>query len=133
MYSFYTGHSLGAALSSVAFLLLNKSNELRDKIKFYNVTFALPMFGNVDLKKNIHSSGLEENMFHFVVDRDLIPSFLLLGFAYQQLGNPISLFLGSVVEKIAPSLIEEYGKNDEEKKHLMECKDGLMEATTIFP
>ena len=38
------------------------------------------------------------------------------------------MFLGSVVENQAPSLIEKYGKNDEQKKHLMECKDGLMKA-----
>ena len=72
-----TGHSLGAATSAMVHILLNTefNQEKFPDLHFYNVTFALPLFGNLGLKKIMESTSENmRNMFHFVNYDDIVPA-----------------------------------------------------------
>ena len=83
-----TGHSLGAATSAMVHILLNANFNQIDfpdmTLVFYNVTFALPLFGNLALKNHMQESNSEnikiynsenmKNMFHFVNYDDIVPA-----------------------------------------------------------
>lgn len=54
-----TGHSLGAATSAMVHLLLSKKLDKHD-IELHNVTFALPLFGNMALNDYIYDAAEAE-------------------------------------------------------------------------
>jgi len=77
-----TGHSLGAAVSSLAFIWLKRT--LEDHRTFgqsnvVNITFALPLFGNIPLKRHLEENGYAQSMHHFVKSTDIIPAMPFVG------------------------------------------------------
>ena len=96
-----TGHSLGAATSSMVHIML--AREFCPKIRdgcdtvINNVTFALPLFGNLDLKSHLQFQASEnmKNMFHFVNYTDLVPAIALMPHAYSNLSYPIQKTLSN--------------------------------------
>ena len=117
-----TGHSKGAAVSALVYLFLaaEKSAEKFSGIDFHNITFALPMFANSNLKKFIEESSpeLDKKMFHFVVSKDIVPSMLLLGHVYKEL----PMF---VKEKLTDATIEKYVTDEN-------LKEAAKRALVIF-
>ena len=135
-----TGHSLGAATSSMVHIMLAREfcPEKYEgcTVVFYNVTFALPLFGNLGLKKYLQSDQASENMknmFHFVNYADLVPAIALMPHVYSNLSYPIQkalsnpsfwtnlfMFFGKIqpesseekvkLEKIASDLTKEIAK-----------------------
>jgi hypothetical protein len=77
------GHSLGAATAAMVHLGFT-SNQVHDRTigqEFLNITFALPMFGNLALKKFIATKTdfiAFTNMHHFVNAADVIPAACLI-------------------------------------------------------
>ena len=129
-----TGHSLGAATSALVHILLVSSFECDE---FFNVTFALPLFGNLSLKNHLQSidtSGNFKNMFHFVKYTDLVPAVALMPHVYKNLSSAIGgiisypsfltsffMSIGTIqpetseekekIEQIASNLAEQIAKN----------------------
>ena len=80
-------------------------------LDFYNVTFALPLFGNLALKNHMETSSENmKNMFHFVNYEDIVPAVGLIPHVYNNLSylkqsggssiefwTKLSKFLGFVV------------------------------------
>ena len=84
-----TGHSLGAATSALVHILLVARFDLEE---IFNVTFALPLFGNLALKNHLQSIDASEhfkNMFHFVNYTDLVPAVALMPHVYKNLSHAI--------------------------------------------
>ena len=124
-----TGHSKGAAVSALVYLTL-AAEKFAGKfpgISFHNITFALPMFANEALKKFIEetSSKLDEEMFHFVVSKDIVPSMLLLGKVY----NELSPF---VKKQLTAATIERYVTDENLKKVAKKTLDIFEECQFQF-
>ena len=90
-----TGHSLGAATSSMVHILLVLSQDEEMKyVEFQNMTFASPLFGNLDLKKAIlsHPDQRLKNMYHFVNCDDIVPAVSIIEDVYANLTNGVSFW-----------------------------------------
>ena len=88
-----TGHSLGAATSSIAHILLVLSQDEEMKnVEFQNMAFASPLFGNLDLKKAILSDPdlRLRNMYHFVNCDDIVPAVTIIEETYANLTYAVS-------------------------------------------
>ena len=89
-----TGHSLGAATSSIAHILLVLSQDEEMKnVEFQNMAFASPLFGNLDLKKAIlsHPDLRLRNMYHFVNCDDIVPAVTIIEETYANLTYAVSI------------------------------------------
>ena len=67
------GHSLGAAIAQIVHIHLHDEFDCET----VNVTFAAPLVGNVALREQLAVSGAGQpmrNMYHFVLDTDIVPS-----------------------------------------------------------
>ena len=91
-----TGHSLGAATSSIVhiLLILNSQSEEMKSLEYHNVAFATPLFGNLDLKKAIlaHSDPRLKNMYHFVNCDDIVPAVAIIEDVYANLTTGVSIW-----------------------------------------
>ena len=91
-----TGHSLGAATSSIVhiLLILNSQSEEMKSLEYHNVAFATPLFGNLDLKKAIlaHSDPRLKNMYHFVNCDDIVPAVAIIEDFYANLTTGVSIW-----------------------------------------
>ena len=95
------GHSLGGAVSAVLYLLLQKTTGVPVKNeKIYNFTFGAPLIGDSDLQENVASCGFDMNMFNFVVNKDIIPSWLLGSYTLQALVESIKTNKSKWIETI---------------------------------
>ena len=67
-------------------LVLSQDEEMKN-IEFQNMAFASPLFGNLDLKKNIlkHPDLRLRNMYHFVNCEDMIPAATIIEETYDNL------------------------------------------------
>ena len=131
-----TGHSLGAATSALVHIMLVTKWQCDE---YYNVTFALPLFGNLSLKNHLQSidaSGNFKNMFHFVNNTDLVPAVALMPHVCNNLSSAIGgiisypsfltsffMSIGTIqpetseekeaIEQMASKLAEQISKNKE--------------------
>ena len=91
-----TGHSLGAATSSIVHILLvlNSQSEEMKSLEYHNIAFATPLFGNLDLKKAIlaHSDPRLKNMYHFVNCDDIVPAVAIIEDVYANLTTGVSIW-----------------------------------------
>ena len=89
-----TGHSLGAATSSMVhiMLVLKLQSEAMKSLECHNIGFATPLFGNLDLKKAIlaHSDSRLKNMYHFVNCDDIVPAVAIIEETYANLTYGVS-------------------------------------------
>ena len=79
------GHSLGAAIAAMVHLEFVSDQALGSK-EFVNITFALPMFGNLALKRFLLESNIQicQKMHHFVNPADIIPAACFIQNAQQE-------------------------------------------------
>ena len=88
-YVITTGHSQGGCVSTMTHLrLLNfftNPEELAPSQDFLNFTFGAPMFGNYRSASYFSENALDQNMYHFVSTRDIVPAVLSIGHTYQTL------------------------------------------------
>ena len=91
-----TGHSLGAATSSIVHILLvlNSQSEEMRSLEYHNIAFATPLFGNLDLKKAIlaHSDSRLKNMYHFINCDDIVPAVAIIEDVYANLTTGVSIW-----------------------------------------
>lgn len=83
-----TGHSLGAAISSMVHILLVLwQDQAMKNVELQNIAFASPLFGNLDLKRAIlkHPDLRLRNMYHFVNCDDIIPAVTIIEETYDSL------------------------------------------------
>ena len=76
------------------YLLLAKDKTYENNdFELYNVTFALPMFGNMALKYWYEENCLKfgKNMFHYVYEEDVVPASLYANYAFNQLNAAFKL------------------------------------------
>ena len=94
-----TGHSLGAATSSIAHILLvlSQDEEMKNVVEFQNLAFASPLFGNLDLKKAIlsHFDPRLKNMHHFVNCDDIVPAVTIIEETYDNLTYAVSTIVSN--------------------------------------
>ena len=90
-----TGHSLGAAISQLVYKQLREEIMKERKIsaedfkcEVLNVTFATPMVGNLKLRESLGENNLSQNMYHFVLDEDIVPAVLFYKHAYERIPKP---------------------------------------------
>ena len=113
-----TGHSLGAATSSVLHLLLANDQKNQPSCdlqkvfqhdsdpKLVNVAFATPMFGNMGLKNFVAKDPRFGNMYHFVDSGDIVPSVLFISHVYHQnLSFSVKLALNLSYENLKTVII----------------------------
>ena len=88
-----TGHSLGAATSSMLHILLVAANKMKN-LDFYNIGFATPLFGNLELKEAIlkHPDPKLKNMYHFVNCDDIVPAVAIIEDVYSNLTTGVSIW-----------------------------------------
>ena len=79
-----TGHSLGAALSQVVYIQLKDYIKSQTKSKIINISFAGPMVGNSDLRRQL-GNDKAKNMYHFDLAEDIIPAISFYRHAFQKL------------------------------------------------
>ena len=91
-----TGHSLGAATSSIVHILLvlMSQDEQMKTLEYHNLGFATPLFGNLELKKAIlaHPDSRLRNMYHFVNCDDIVPAVSIIEDVYANLTNGVSFW-----------------------------------------
>ena len=91
-----TGHSLGAATSSIVHILLvlNSQSEEMRSLEYHNIAFATPLFGNLDLKKAIlaHPDPRLKNMYHFINCDDIVPAVAIIEDVYANLTTGVSIW-----------------------------------------
>ena len=89
----FCGHSLGAAISALTYMIMAK--KFGKKYEFYNITFALPMFGNMALKSwfDENKEKLGNHMYHFVKADDIVPALLYANCAFNKLNSVIKYIL----------------------------------------
>ena len=91
-----TGHSLGAATSSIVHILLvlMSQDEQMKTLEYHNIGFATPLFGNLELKKAIlaHPDSRLRNMYHFVNCDDIVPAVSIIEDVYANLTNGVSFW-----------------------------------------
>ena len=88
-----TGHSLGAALSQVVYIQLKDKITKARKLKEFNcnvinISFAGPLVGNMDLRRQLGEDNKAKSMYHFVLAEDIIPASAFYKHAYQRLPEP---------------------------------------------
>ena len=90
-----TGHSLGGAISQLVYVQLKtrimEQRNIEDfQSEVLNVTFASPLVGNLQFRERLMQmpENLAENMFHFVVDEDVVPPLLFYKHAYEKIPSP---------------------------------------------
>ena len=79
-----TGHSLGAALSEIVYIRLKNYIQSKTKSKIINISFAGPMVGNSDLRRQLQKDKAK-NMYHFVLAEDIIPAMAFINHLFQRL------------------------------------------------
>ena len=79
------GHSLGGAISSIvtADILAEQARRERTTSGRFvcdviNITFGSPLFGDEDVRRYLQERKFSEKMFHFVAEKDPVPSLLSL-------------------------------------------------------
>ena len=93
-----TGHSLGAAVSSMVHVLLVRGShaEPMKSLEYHNIGFATPLFGNLDFKKAIlslsRSDARLKNMYHFVNCDDIVPAVAIIEDVYANLTTGVSIW-----------------------------------------
>ena len=91
-----TGHSLGAATSSIfhILLVLMSQDEEMKTLEYHNIGFATPLFGNLELKKAIlaHPDPRLRNMYHFINCDDIVPAVSIIEDVYANLTNGVSFW-----------------------------------------
>ena len=93
-----TGHSLGAATSTMVHILLVLKSQDEEtgmkSLEYHNIAFATPLFGNLDLKKAIlaHSDPRLKNMYHFVNCDDIVPAVAIIEDVYANLTTGVSIW-----------------------------------------
>ena len=91
-----TGHSLGAATSSMLHILLVNNFLGRTELDFMNLTFAPPMIGNLELKKFMSKDERFGKMFHFTNVDDPVPASMFIPFVYNSISFIKRLGLNTV-------------------------------------
>ena len=88
-----TGHSLGAATSSMVHIMLVLKLQ-KSKSECQNIGFATPLFGNLDLKKAIlaHPEPRLRNMYHFINCDDIVPAVSIIEDVYANLTTGVSIW-----------------------------------------
>ena len=124
-----TGHSLGAATSALVHILLVTAWNCDE---FYNVTFALPLFGNLGLKNHLQSietSGNFKNMFNFVNYTDLVPAVALMPHVYKNLSSAIGEIISypSFLTSFFMSIGTIQPENKEKKEQIKQIASNLAE------
>ena len=93
-----TGHSLGAATSTMVHILLVLKSQDEEtgmkSLEYHNIAFATPLFGNLDLKEAIlaHSDPRLKNMYHFVNCDDIVPAVAIIEDVYSNLTTGVSIW-----------------------------------------
>ena len=128
-----TGHSLGAATSSIAHILLVLSQDKEIKeMELQNIAFATPLFGNLDLKKAIlkHPDPRLKNMHHFVNCDDVVPAVSIIEETYANLNYSVGALANNSNRML--KLFYALGKVDidenEEAELLAKLENALLEV-----
>jgi hypothetical protein len=93
-----TGHSLGAATSTMVHILLVLMSQEAEtgltNMEYHNFGFATTLFGNLDLKKAIlaHPDPRLKNMYHFINCDDIVPAVSIIEDVYANLTTGISFW-----------------------------------------
>ena len=60
------------------------------KCKVLNITFATPLVGNLQLRNKLMEGpkNIAENMFHFILEEDIVPSVLFYKHTYERIPRP---------------------------------------------
>ena len=125
-----TGHSLGAATSSIAHILLvlSQVEETKD-VEFQNMAFASPLFGNLDLKKAILKAPDQRlrNMYHFVNCDDIVPAVTIIEETYDNLSFSVGAIANNSKLLLNLLYLTGYVDIDEDQKAELVAKlDGLL-------
>ena len=118
------GHSLGAAVSALVYILLSESEEMKEKYELYNMTFALPLFGNLTLRdyleQNNSVGNLTSNMYHFVIAEDIVPALLYINKSYGETTFTAKILWKFFINKIISSCLQEETEKEMAKKFVKE-------------
>merc|ERR1711892_180659 len=130
------GHSLGGAIKAIVTTEILIEKEKRPKDQFIenviNITFGAPLFGDETARKFLEERKFSEKMFHFVAEKDPVPS--LLSFAQSvsaikyQVDTQIRNLVGTVNSVGGQSYVEE------KKNMLLNTKDQYVSfLSTVGP
>ena len=111
------GHSLGAAISQLIHIQLEKELKRESSFDLINITFAPPMVGNLHLRNSFYmpyAKNLTENMYHFVIAEDIVPAALFTEYTRQNihvydwvLRKIIHRYLGGNNPELAKAVIDQ--------------------------
>ena len=88
------GHSLGGAISSIVTTEMLIEREKRPKDQFLadviNITFGSPLFGDDTTRRYLEEKDISTKMFHFVAEKDPIPSLLSFAQSISAIKNQVN-------------------------------------------
>ena len=114
------GHSLGAAISQLIHIQLEKELNMDSSCNLINITFAPPMVGNLHLRNSFnlpYAKNLAEHMYHFVLAEDIVPAALFTEYTRENihmydwvLRKIIHRYLGGEHPELAQAVIDQLGE-----------------------
>ena len=113
------GHSLGGAISAIVTteILIEREKRAKDQSmgEVVNITFGSPLFGDDTARRFLEEKEFSAKMFHFVADKDPVPSLLSFAQSISAVKNQVD----SQIRSLAGTITTLGGQAFYEEKKLL--------------